>query len=394
MKFRIDRKTMKVKRKLLLAAMVLIMPLSGCGQPTPSQTSIAEVEPELARELQGALDSALEASGTMGVSAAVIMPDGRIWTGVSGLSGADTPITPDMLFDMGSTGKNLFAALVLKLAEEGLLSLDDPISKYLPPYPNVDGTITIRQLLNHTSGLYMCVEHPQAPTRIPYNQIDFEKWWTVEEIFTTLGGEAYFAPGEGWHYTQAGYILGTLIVEQVTQSTVPVEIQKHLLDPLDIHGMLLDLKEPIPPNYQIAHNWVDTDGDGIPEDVSSRSRNWINSLSRILMYTTAEDLAKWLHGLYQGEVLSQASLNKMLAFHSPTTGEPSIAGYGLGTEQVVFGEVELCGHKGSTPGYRAGVYHLAEYGVTISLLINGDSDEKAFMMFGSLLDVVLAHQHG
>jgi len=391
MKIRIGRKTMKVKRKLLLAAMVPILLLTGCDQPAASQTPMAEVEPELARELQGALDSALEASGTMGVSAAVIMPDGQIWTGVSGLSHPDAPITPDMLFDMGSTGKNLFTALVLKLAEEGLLSLDDPISKYLPPYPNVDGTITIRQLLNHTSGLYMWVEHPQAPTRIPYNEIDFEKWWTVEEIFTTLGGEPYFAPGEGWHYTQAGAILGTLIVEQVTQSTVPVEIQKRLLDPLSIHGMLLDLKEPIPPNYQIAHNWVDTDGDGIPEDVSSRSRNWINSLSRILMYTTAEDLAKWLHGLYQGEVLSQASLDEMLDFHSPTPGEPF--GYGLGTEQFVFGEVELWGHKGSIQGYRACVYHLPEYGVTISVLINSDSDEKGFMMLGSLLDFVVAHQH-
>jgi len=383
-----------MKKKLfLIVAMMSTSLVTGCVQQVASPTPMAEVEPELAQELQNALDNALAASGTMGVAAAVIMPDGQIWTGVSGMSDPDTPITPDTLFDMGSTGKNLFAALVLKLAEEGLLSLDDPISKYLPSYPGVDGSITIRQLLNHTSGLYMWVEHPQAPTRIPYNTIDFEKWWTVEEIFTTLGGEPYFAPGEGWHYTQAGYILGTLIVEQVTQSTVPVEIQKRLLDPLHIHGMLLDLKEPVPSNYRIAHNWVDTDGDGIPEDVSSRSRNWINSLSRILYYTTAEDLAKWLHALYQGEVLSQASLDEMLDFHSPTPGEPEISGYGLGTEQFIFGGVELWGHKGSIPGYRAGAYYLPEYGVTISLLINSDSDEQGYMMFASLLEVVLNDQH-
>ena len=381
------------KKLLLVVAMVSTSLLTGCVQPIASPTPMAEVESELAQKLQDALDNALAASGTMGVSVAVITPDGQIWTGVSGMSDPDTPITPDTLFDMGSTGKNLFAALVLKLAEEGLLSLDDPISTYLLSYPNVDSSITIRQLLNHTSGLYMWVEHPQAPTRIPYNTIDFEKWWTVEEIFTTFGGEPYFAPGEGWHYTQAGYILGTLIVEQVTQSTVPVEIQKRLLDPLDIHGMLLDLKEPVPSNHQIAHDWVDTDGDGIPEDVSSRSRNWMNSLSRILYYTTAGDLAKWLHRLHQGEVLSPASLDEMLDFHSSTPGEPEISGYGLGTEQVIFGEVELWGHKGSSPGYRAGVYYLPEYGVTISLLINSDSDEKAYMMFISLLEVVLNYQH-
>ena len=292
----------------------------------------------------------------------------------------------------GKCRKNLFAALVLKLAEEGLLSLDDPISKYLSPYPNIDGSITIRQCLNHTSGLFMWVEHPQAPTRIPYNSINFEKWWTTDEIFTTLGGEPYFPPGEGWHYTQAGFILGTLIVEKVTGSTTSTEIQKRLLKPLGIHGMLLDLREPIPPQYKIAHNWVDTDGDGISEDVSSRSRNWINSLSRILFYTTAEDFARWGHALFQGQVLSQASLDEMLDFHSPTPGEPRFSGYGLGTCDFtdLLGGVRAWGHDGSTPGYRAFMAHLPDHGVTLSGLINDDSDEGGMYIAGVLINALLS----
>ena len=151
------------------------VPSSKRAAAEPGRIPCPNVEPEVTERLQATLDSTLAATGTMGVSVAVIMPDGKLWTGVSGLSHPGTPITTDMLFDMGSTGKNLMAALVLDLVDDGLLSLEDPISKYLPPFPNVDGRITIRQLLNHTSGLYMWVEHPDCPINTPFHQIDFDK---------------------------------------------------------------------------------------------------------------------------------------------------------------------------------------------------------------------------
>ncbi len=380
-----------MKRRSLLTASVLAVLLAGSAPTVEPAESPPRVKPEIAQRLQGALDSALTATGTMGVSVAVIMPDGALWTGVSGLSHPGAPVTPDMLFDMGSTGKNLMAALVLDLVEDGLLSLDEPIRKYLPSFPNVNGRITIRQLLNHTSGLYMWVEHPEAPTNTPFNEIDFEKWWTVEEMFSKLGGKPYFAPGEGWHYTQAGYQLARMIVEQVTESTAPVEIQRRLLDPLDIHGMLLDLKEPVSARYRIAHNWFDTDGDGTPEDISGKSRNWINSLSGIYYFATMESLVRWLRGLYDGRVLRQASLDEMLDFYGPLP-EEGLAGYGLGTEQFIMGSVEMWGHKGSIYGYRTGVYHLPQFNITIALSINSHSDEKGYAMFGSVMDVLLAER--
>lgn len=380
-----------MKRRSLLTASVLAVLLAGSAPTAEPAESPPQVKPEIAQRLQGALDSALTATGTMGVSVAVIMPDGALWTGVSGLSHPGVPVTPDMLFDMGSTGKNLMAALVLDLVEDGLLSLDEPIRKYLPSFPNVDGRITIRQLLNHTSGLYMWVEHPEAPTNTPFNEIDFEEWWTVEEMFSKLGGKPYFAPGEGWHYTQAGYQLARMIVEQVTESTAPVEIQRRLLDPVDIHGMLLDLKEPVSARYRIAHNWFDTDGDGTPEDISGKSRNWINSLSGIYYFATMESLVRWLRGLYDGRVLRQASLDEMLDFYGPLP-EEGLAGYGLGTEQFIMGSVEMWGHKGSIYGYRTGVYHLPQFNITIALSINSHSDEKGYAMFGSVMDVLLAER--
>jgi len=381
---------------LLLAAIALVLGLAGCGQPaTSSPAPVTGVELEFAQELQDTLDSAFEASGAIGVSVAMIMPGEQIWTGVSGDSHPGQPITEEMLFDMGSAGKMIVAPLMLDLAEEGLISLDDPMDRYIDPPPGVDGSIPIRLLLNHTSGLANFVEHPDSPLRNPYNDIEFERWWTIDEIFTELGGEPYFPPGQGWHYSQAGYQIATLIVEEVTGSTTAEQIQTRLLNPLGIQGMILDFSKPIPNDVTIAHSWVDTDGDGSPEDISGRSRNWIASLSRIFYYTTAEDFARWGHALFTGRVLEPDSMSQMLAFHRPKDygNEPPIfAGYGLGVlewiPQILRGE-QGYGHSGSIPGYRAFLAHLPDRGITIAVLSNCDKEEELAMVIDQLLAVAL-----
>jgi D-alanyl-D-alanine carboxypeptidase len=380
-----------MSRPLPFTIIVLLsLALVACrDSPPPSADEIPYAD-----ALQRALDSSREAGGLIGVSAAIIDSRGRLWAGGSGNSYPGQPITEDMLFDMGSAGKLLAAPLMLDLAEEGLLSLDDPINKYIDPPPGVDGSIPIRLLLNHTSGLASMVEHPDSPFRKPYDSIDFERWWTIEEIFTELGTEPYFAPGEGWHYSQAGYQIATLIVEEVTDSTMAEQIQLRLLDPLGIEGMILDFSKPLPEDVLIAHNWVDTAGDGSPEDVADRSRNWIASLSRILYYTTAEEFARWGHALFTGQVLEPDSLDQMLTFIHPNDygNEPPIfSGYGLGVvewiPELLHGEYGY-GHSGSIPGYRAFLAHLPEDDLTIVVLGNSDKEEELGAVVDALLTVV------
>jgi D-alanyl-D-alanine carboxypeptidase len=359
----------------LLAAAVLATTACSDAVEEPTGVPSSYTPPTRAEILQGALEAGLRAVHGVGTSAAVITDDGEMWTGAAGISHPGTPVTPDMLFDMGSAGKNLFASLTLKLVEEGALSLEDPIGKYLDiPWANVDENITIRQCLDHTSGLYMLIEHPMFGG--PYESIDFDRWWTVDEIFTTLSDTPYFPPGGGWHYTQAGYILGTLIVEEVAGSTTPAEIQRRLLDPLGIDGMLLDLGEPIPSRFEIAHNWVDTNGDGERKDVSHHSREWIRSVSRILYYTRAGDFATWMHALFTGDVLRPESLQEMLRFHSPTPGKEIIDGYGLGAGRKFVDGVELWGHTGSIPGYAFVAYHSPQHQFTVVVMMNYDPDPR------------------
>ena len=287
---------------------------------------------------------------------------------------------------------------MVKLAEDGVITLDDPIRKYIPDFAYADGSITIQQLLNHTSGLFMMVKHPDSPFRKPYHEIDHEHWWTVEEIFTELGGDPYFTPGEGWCYSQAGYQLATLIVEAVTGETVGEAVWIQLLDPLDITGIQL-MANPIPDGVEIAHPWVDVDGDGEYEDVHADSRNWIASLSRILFYANPSDFAAWGHALFSGGVLSQESMTQLLDFYhmQDRCGEPPFFnGYGLGVQEFdpgIFAGQEAWGHLGSIQGYRSLLAHLPESGVTMAIMTNTDSD-GAMVVVDKLLEVLYEHLDG
>jgi D-alanyl-D-alanine carboxypeptidase len=137
-----------MEKHVLLKIFILIffmVSFSSCLQP----------ELPLSEQLQKALDENLKDFEVKGVFVAIIMPEREIWLGTSGISHHTVTIKPDMLFAIGSITKNIVAALTLQLVEEGMLSLEDPLDKWFPSYPKVDRAITIRQLLNHTSGLYM-----------------------------------------------------------------------------------------------------------------------------------------------------------------------------------------------------------------------------------------------
>jgi D-alanyl-D-alanine carboxypeptidase len=379
------------KLKYMLPVLLFLLLLWGCDQSLQVQDELL-----FADELQAELDSARDSLGLVGVSAAVIVPGYEPWWGGSGESHPGQPVTREMLFDTASAGKLLVGPLMVKLAEEGLVSLDDPLEAYLPDFPYVDGAITLRQLLNHTSGLPMMIKHPDSPFRVPYGEIDHARRWTVDEIFTELEAEPDFAPGEDWCYTQAGYQIATLIVESVTGETVGEAIQTRLLDPLNIQGMYLDYAEPRPGNLVFAHPWVDLDYDGDFEDVGADSRIWIASLSRIFFYATPEDLAGWAHALFAGEVLNQDSMGELLDFYrmDDPCGEPPIfIGYGMGVfdfEPALFASHQAWGHTGSIPGYRTLVAHLPGLGVTMVFMTNTDSDGVAGLL-EPLLKVILEH---
>jgi D-alanyl-D-alanine carboxypeptidase len=377
---------------VVLAAAVIALGQSNQAQGAP-----------IGEALQAAMDESIKNSGAVGVSAAAIFGDGELWAGAAGMSHDGVPLTTDMLFDIGSVEKNLQATLCLRLVEDGVIGLDDPLEKWLPPTAYIGGAITVRQLLGMTSGIHDFVRDPDSPFRIGYVNIDFEKIWTWEEVQTAFGGEPSFEPGTKCEYSNTNYIVLKQIIEKATQSRQSVLVDDRLLKPNGLDRTLVDFSRPVPATMRVAHGWFDTNDDGPPEDISSNSLNWIASLAPMLTYSTPGDMAKWMDALYHKKtVLKEETLRAMLDFVGPVMGEPLMKGYGLGVVDINLGaimprweKVRVYGHLGSSFGYSTFVGFFPEYGACLAMMFNRGCDRATDRAIntvgGAVIDVLLRH---
>jgi len=274
------------------------------------------------------------------------------------------------LFDVGSVAKNLEASLALVLVEENAMGLDDPISTWLPPLRNVDGSITVRQLLNHTSGVFNVFENPAFPW--VGTDVDRTREWSLEETFSTFVLDPYGPPGAIQHYSSTNYRLLTTILERVTGRSVPQEIQDRFLAPLGLEHSWMTMGSLPPDRLSLAHPWADLDRDGVMEDLGDYSRVWVASLTHPVLFSTPTDLVGWLCALYRDRtVLDPSSLHAMLVLPQPDVLDPEGGRYGLGV--VDFSQIlgaNVIGHAGSALGFSAAALYLPDHGVALAWAIN------------------------
>lgn len=176
-----------MKRHLIYCISILCLVLSSCKKYpdtlVPENYIDAPLPLEYANRLKTVFDSSCKALEIKGSSAAVLVPNFGIWKGAYGESHKDVGITSDMIFTIGSNTKTYIAALMLKLQEKGLLNISDTIGEWIIDKPYVDGKITIKQLLNHTSGMG---DFSFNPLFIEAIKSDFNRVWQPEEMFTFL----------------------------------------------------------------------------------------------------------------------------------------------------------------------------------------------------------------
>ncbi|MCK5074743.1 MAG: beta-lactamase family protein, partial [Calditrichia bacterium] len=322
------------------------------------------------------------------VSATVIFPDDKIWTGVSGISYDTVPIEPGMVFGIGSITKNMVAALTLKLAEENILSLDDPLSKWLSEYPFVDEKITIRQLLNHTSGLYMFWDNDQIWDEL---KNDRTKFWSPEEVLDYIK-EPYFAPGEGWRYSNTNYLLLAMIIEKATGSNLSAELKKYFWQPHDFDNIYLIQEDSIPENQ--AHVYGDNFMFGdVDQDVTFLPRTSHESITygSSGIFISSENLARWSHALFNGKILQHKSMDEMLQFveFKPFA---NMRAYGLGVQEYArqfSSGKQAWGHGGGNIGTTTYMVYFPEYQVSIVVMINAYPNEGADVITKGLIRIVL-----
>jgi D-alanyl-D-alanine carboxypeptidase len=275
-----------------------------------------------------------------------------------------------MLFDIGSIVKSFEAAYTLRLAENDRIDLDDPVSAYLPPHSGLDGSISIRQLLNHTSGLFNVFEHPDFPWVDP--EVEYSRWWDWEDVLDTFVSDPYGSPGAVQHYSSTNYLLLTVILDELTGESAATGIEQVFLTPMGLEDTFISMGEPPGPDFVVAHPWVDQDQDGTMEDLYGIPLTWKVSLSHPVAFSTALDMANWMYALYhQKSVLNPYSLSQMLTFPEVIDDEQDGRRYGLGVvDYSDLVEVGAIGHTGSSLGYSAAALYLPDYGVTVAWLIN------------------------
>ena len=338
----------------------------------------AQAQGEITDQLQAALEATVASDQTQFPSAILYVshPQQGTWVGAAGVADITTgaPLGPDARFRAGSIMKSFVATVILQLVEEGALAFDDAMTELLPEDVTSrfadSGRITLRMLLNHTSGIPEWVTGP-AIDRIG---ADPGKVWEVGEFFDIATAQpASFPPGEGWSYSNTNYNLLGLIIEQATGQPWRDVVRERVIEPLG----LADTALPLPGDTSIAgavmHGYGLVGSEVM--DLSFVDPSMAGAAGGSALVTTATDLATFMAALRTGALFqSPDTLAAMADFvDAPDVG--GHVGYGLGLSRYLLpGGLEMIGHLGGTAGYRSftGYFPQLELDITLAMSVQGD----------------------
>ena len=334
-------------------------------------------DPVLANKLQNKIDSIRTANNLKGISASVIYPGVGNWKGVTGISHAGFPITSDMEFGIGSNTKLFTGVLLLKLAENNIINLNDSLHQHLPSFNNINQNITIRQLLNHTSGLADVINVVGYSDSILTNP---NRIFTPTEVMSWVG-TPLFAAGTSWNYCNTNYILAGMVAESATGQSFGQLLRDSILFPLQLDSTFLGVYDSV--LYTVAHPWQ-----GGVDNIST-PRKAVNSVawSAGAMYSTSGEMANWYHSLMNGQVINQNSFNELTTF-------VGFGNYGIGLYNTnVLGRT-VWQHGGTIwGGYNSSMVYDTATGIIICVLIN-QLPAQAFQVSIQLLSTLINNPVG
>jgi D-alanyl-D-alanine carboxypeptidase len=345
--------------------------LAGVAEPG-SAAAAGRDRPELRKALQEIVDS-----GITGVQLRVHDQQGD-WAGSAGARelGRTAPPPTDGRFRIGSNTKTFVATVVLQLVAEGKVGLDAPAAGYLPQF-KLDPRITVRMLLQHTSGLFdFTGEYNNDGTVTPgivwsgKEWVDhrFRTYRPAELVLLALAEPARFAPGTDWRYSNTNYVLASLLIEQVTGHSYGEEIQRRILRPLGLTATEVPGTRPeIPGPHAHGYYGYSDHGAWKVTDIARQNPSWISAAGE--MISTTRDLQTFISALMSGKLLPAPLLAEM---RKPN---PKL-GYGLGlfvqdgTTPSPF-PLPSCGvtlftHNGGVNGYGTLMYSTADGSKTLT----------------------------
>jgi D-alanyl-D-alanine carboxypeptidase len=277
-----------------------------------------------------------------------------------------TRMRPSDRFRVGSVTKTFVATVVLQLAGEGKLSLDDSIERWLPGEVPNGGAITVRQLLNMTSGIFDYLNDGDD-TVLRRELADPDVRWAPRDLVAIATAHApRFAPGTSWSYSNTGYILLGQIAEKAAGRPIADSLRDRIFTPAGLRATSFETGPRIAGPH--AHGYDTLTGKTL-RDVSVLDQSWAWTAGAIV--SNADDLARFYRALLQGRLLRPDLLATLETTVPMGAGTPRGYGYGAGIATLPLPCGRAWGHNGSTPGYLSSVLNSRGARRQVVVLING-----------------------
>ena len=290
----------------------------------------------------------------------------------------ESPLKADNLFQIGSETKSFTATILLQLEGQGLLSIEDPVSKWLPQLLPAWKNTTIKQLLNHTSGLFNYTESEDFLAIVQNSGFTIQ--FTPDELVNFAANKPpYFEPGHGWHYSNTNYVLAGMVNSAVTGNTVEQEMNHRLFEPLHLSNTYyLSRAYDDDILLRMAHGYM-TESNETPIDTTQFNISWADSAGAII--STSHDTAIWLRKLlFAKSLLPYQQRKELMSLVDIENGQPlprssQKNGYGL----AIGHGFDASGHEywvhgGNTPGYDANMAWLSCQDVVLTTIINRNGE--------------------
>lgn len=336
------------------------------SQSAPAMPAAAALvdDASLTGKVDALIAAALKKPGAVGFSVAVARGDKVILAKGYGLADVElnVPANADTMFRIGSVTKQFTATMIMRLIEQNKMSLDDDITTYLPDFPTQGHTVTIRNLLNHTSGI------------VSYTDIgeEWEKLQPLElshqQLIDLIKDKPFnFDPGQKWKYNNTGYYLLGMIVEKVTGKTYAECVMTEFFEPLGLMHIRYDTNGEIVPGraqgYTIEKGKLVNDAPlGMSQPFAAGS-----------LMSTASDLVHWQMALTSGDgkVVSSDSYAQMTTPTVLPSGRNTEYGFGLGIDE--WEGHKRISHDGGINGFTSSLAYYPDDSLHIAVISNGEA---------------------
>ncbi len=293
---------------------------------------------------------------------AVIRGNDTLAYGAHGLANVDAWRAPTAttIYEIGSNTKQFTSAAIMKLVEQGRVKLDDDLSKYVPQFPLNGKKVSIRQLLNHTSGIHSYTSSPGWP-----------KTWndalSPDAIVKFVAADTFdFAPGTAYRYNNTGYVLLGMVIEKASGQKYANYLDAQFFKPLGLRSTSYCPSKTANPAFALGYS------KGPNATTRAQFMDLSHPFSAGALCSTVGDFAKWQRALDGGKVVSPASYALMSTADTLNSGRK--INYGFGLVPGVFNGHKTVAHTGGIPGFASAAIYVPDDTLSIVVFTNYDAE--------------------